>query len=1094
MKTIEEYVADYRKKAGSFANEEEVRIGTNELLKELIQDYEITSLEESHETTSIHGGRADSIYSDIIIEYKTKGTFRSQKGRDEALYGRDDRDHGLKHYLINFTLDDLEANYTRAVEDDVFTAWIAKKVGIGFDGETMLIARYVPDAKPQPVFEDKKTKSLPGKLSERQNLRFTYEYIKDLDVAFKKLVLLLRSTDRFCLSSKNLIKAFGPSSEIGKKTINYLYTTLEAEYKTNTKVKTLYLEWRRIFGDIYGKKETDFTAFRESLAKMYGLKPNLDPQKTLFIIQTYYNIVLKLLIFKLLESLTDPTRKSRMLENKNEIMSLFSGKSYSKVEVDNFFEVHFFEWFLFADAFEASYINEIEIRLDTLETTTSVIKSEVVEDVLRDVYANLIPTDLRHLMGEYYTCGWLVDFTLDKVGYDGQRGVSLLDPTCGSGSFITHAIKRFRQKNDGELANETIIEEATRNIVGYDINPIAVISSKTNYLLALGDISAYEKAISVPIYMCDSVLVPTVYAKQNKADHCIKVKTSVGTFELPVMKDRKQSDLFLRRVYDCMYKEYTYDQFYQLTVRTGELDYTGIDMGLVQRFYEKIVDLHKEGKNGFWGIILKNAYAPLFAKDKFDIVIGNPPWIGWKSMSDTYRKQTLDVWTSYDIFEKSAYDKITSHDDFAMAVVYVSMDHYVKPDGQIGFVLPQTFVKSPKGGEGFRKFVITRDGLSVPFNIEEVYDMDAIKPFRRFATNKASVMIFKKNKPMVYPMHNYYLCLPKEPKVIVDHYDSYEVAMDKIRMVRQSAKPVNAEDLRSPWLTFEEEELKVSDRYRGKSAYKGRKGIEPCGAKGTYLVEIKDQKGDCVLVENLVERARLQKAKALGVHPGLVEKDLVYPMIGGRNISKWGTNSHLYMVVPHKNEGEGIYRGMDEGQLKVDYPKTYEWLYYFKDLLYETRVRNAKFFDPEQFPWYRLDNVGDYTFRKYHVVWREQSKSMTACVIGSLDDPYLGNKVIVTDSKVLSCATDDEEEAYYICAVINSPIITKIIDAYTIDTQRGVDVLNNIAIPSYDRENEIHRNLSEKSMEAHERFRAGDKAGIKALEAEIDGLIEELFS
>lgn len=1091
MKNIEEYVDGYRIKAESFTNEEEVRIGTNELVKELIKDYEITSLTESHETTSVHGGRADSIYSDIIIEYKTKGTFRSGKGRDEALYGRDGRDHGLKHYLINFTLDEYGPG---TVSDELFCSRIVNKVGIGFDGETMIIARYVPDSVPNDVFSDNKTKKLSGALSEKQLLRFTYEVITDLDTAFKKFVLLLRSTDRYCLSSKNLIKEFGPASGICKSTISYLYATLEKEYGKNSQVKILYQEWRRIFGDIYGKKETDFTQFRASLAKMYGLKPSLDPQKTLFIIQTYYNIVLKLLVFKLLESLTDPTRKSGKLANLTDIKTLFSGRSYSKVEVENFFEIHFFEWFLFAEEFDASYINDIEVKLDHFETTTSVIKSEVVEDVLRDVYARLIPTDLRHLMGEYYTCGWLVDFTLNQVGYEGQRGVSLLDPTCGSGSFLTHALKRFRQRNDGQLSNEEMIEEATKNIVGYDINPITVISAKTNYLLALGDISTYEKQISVPVYMCDSVLVPTVYAKQNKEDHCIKVKTVAGVFELPVMKDRRQSDLFLRLVYDCMYKDYTYEQFYRFTEKSGQLDYTGIDLKLVKKFYEKIVDLHKTGRNGFWGIILKNAFAPLFAKDKFDIVMGNPPWIGWKSMSDTYRKQTLDVWTSYDIFEKSAYDKITSHDDFAMAVVYVSMDHYMKPGGIMGFVLPQTFVKSPKGGEGFRKFKITRDGLGVPFCIEKVYDMDAIKPFRRFATNKASVMIFRKNKEMKYPMHEYYLCLPKEPKVIVDHYDTLEAALDKMKFVKQSAKPVSADDPRSPWLTFDEKQLEISDRYRGQSAYKGRKGIEPCGAKGTYLVQITDTKGGCVVIENLVERARLKKAKDLGVHPGAVEKELVYPMVGGRNISKWGINSHLYMIVPHNSSGDGIYRGMDEDQLKVDYPKAYEWLYYFKDLLYETRVRSAKFFDPDQFPWYRLDNVGEYTFRKYHVVWREQSKSMTACVIGSLDDPYLGEKVIVTDSKVLSCATDDLREAHYICAVINSPVITRIIDAYTIDTQRGVDVLNNIAIPAFDAANPVHLRLAGLSAAAHEAYASGDRDGIERAEKEIDLAIEDLFT
>lgn len=1090
MRNIAEYVEGYKKKAEAFVNEEEVRIGTNELIKELIKDFGIASLDESHETTSVHGGRADSIYSDIIIEYKIKGTFKGKKGRDEAVYGRDAKDHGLKHYLINFTLDEYAAG---TIDDAIFCSRIVNKVGIGFDGQAMIIARYVPDGTPQEIFSDKKTKKLPKQLSDKLPLRLVVEYIDDLETAFKKMVLLLRSTGRYCLSSSNLIKEFGPGSAICRDTIKYLYGELEKEYRCNSQINTLYREWLRIFGDIYGKKETDFTQYRASLAKMYGMKENLDPQKTLFIIQTYYNIVLKLLIFKLLESLTDPTRKSGAMSNMQEIRSLFAGDSYTKVEVDNFFEVHFFEWFLFDGDFEQRYINDIEIKLDNFETTTSVIKSEVVEDVLRDVYANLIPTDLRHLMGEYYTCGWLVDFTLNKVKYEGERGISLLDPTCGSGSFITHAIKRFRQKNSGDLTNDQIIEEATKNIAGYDINPIAVISAKTNYLLSLGDISTYEKAISLPVYMCDSVLVPTVYAKQNKADHCIKVKTVVGTFEIPVMKDRAQSDLLLNKVYECIYKEYTYDQFYELTIREKQLDYDGIDMTLVQKFYEKILDLHQKGKNGFWGVILKNAFAPLFAKDGFDIVIGNPPWIGWKSMSDTYRKQTLDVWLSYDIFEKSAYDKITSHDDFAMAVVYVSMDHYVKENGKIGFVLPQTFVKSPKGGEGFRKFVITRDGMSVPFCIEEVYDMDAIKPFRKFATNKASVMIFQKNKKMVYPMHHYYLCLPAKPKEVVDHYDTFTDAMGKIRMEKQSAKPIRVDDDRSPWLTFEEKELTVTDKYRGQSAYKGRKGVEPCGAKGTYLVEIKGAKGDYVLIENLVERARLQKAKDLGVHPGLVEKDLVYPMIGGRNISKWGINSNLHMVVPHNSSGEGIYRGMDEGVLKVNYPKTYEWLFYFKELLLETRVRNAKFFDPEQFPWYRLDNVGDYTFCNYHVVWREQCKSMTACVIGSIDDPDLGKKVVVTDSKVLSCASDNLREVHYICAIINSPRIISIIDAYTIDTQRGVDILNNIAIPQYDPQNPVHGQLADCSIRAHELFLTGDKDGIAETESEIDRLVELLF-
>ena len=55
---------------------------------------------------------------------------------------------------------------------------------------------------------------------------------------------------------------------------------------------------------------------------------------------------------------------------------------------------------------------------------------------------------------------------------------------------------------------------------------------------------------------------------------------------------------------------------------------------------DKLYNLHLSGKNGFWPIILKNSFAPLFSQSKFDVIVGNPPWITWKAMSDTYRKAT----------------------------------------------------------------------------------------------------------------------------------------------------------------------------------------------------------------------------------------------------------------------------------------------------------------------------------------------------------------------------------------------------------------------------------------------------------------------
>lgn len=917
---ISDILERFRQNCFDAKNEEDVRIYTNILLDNLSNYYGLNK-KTINEVSSVQGGRADSIYSDIIFEFKTPGKFNSQRGIDEAIYGRDNKDRGLFTYLVNFSLEELgkgDASY--------FDYILLSKVGIAFDGNVFVFFRYKENLTETDLFIKRKTKTFPSGISSKRHLNYEIEVVKDFNLGVKKLLLFLRSTKRKRLSSENLLDSFSSSSKITKESITYLYNLLNDNIKTNIRIKTLFEEWNRIFGDIYGEEETDFTKYTDALIKMYSFPKNIEIRSTLFVLQTYYSIVIKLLIHNLLESLTNPAESAKKPTYKNELNSLFSGDHNTNYNIENFFEIHFFEWFILAKDLEMDFINDIITELDTFETTASVIKPEVVGDVLKKVYADLIPRGLRHLLGEYYTPDWLVDFTIEKSGYDIGLNTTILDPTCGSGAFLTHIIKQYTEKYKPTLNQNDLILNVTKNIVGFDINPIAVISAKANYILALGDITQLENEINIPVYMCDSILVPTVHAKQKEQKHAIEINTIVGSFEIPVFESREDNDYFLKTASSCLLKSYTSEEFYELIEQERKLRLTTEQIKQAHIFYDKLYSLHLNKQDGFWPIILKNSFAPLFSQSKFDVIVGNPPWITWKAMSDTYRRATLDIWLSYGIFEKSAYDKITSHDDFAMAVTYVSIDHYLKDNGIVSFVLPQTFVKSLKGGEGFRKFKITRDDLAVPFSIIEVYDMLGIKPFAGEASNRTSVYVFEKNKEMQYPMDNYYECVNKpDQKIAFD--DSFEVAKQKMNLIRLSAQPVN-DNLRSPWLTVKKDLLKNLSKFLGQSQYTGRKGIEPCGAKGIYLVNITRNVGNNIKIENLIERSRLEKAKELGVYPGVVEKDLVYPMVGGRNIDKWGINSYLYMVVPHSSTDQAKYRGIDEKVLKVKYRKTYEWLFY----------------------------------------------------------------------------------------------------------------------------------------------------------------------
>ena len=216
-------------------------------------------------------------------------------------------------------------------------------------------------------------------------------------------------------------------------------------------------------------------------------------------------------------------------------------------------------------------------------------------------------------------------------------------------------------------------------------------------------------------------------------------------------------------------------------------------------------------------------------------------------------------------------------------------------------------------------------------------------------------------------------------------------------------------------------------------------------------------------------------------------------MVGGRNIEKWGLNSYIYMVVPHFSYGEGIYRGIPVETLQSKYYRTYDWLFYFYNLLRDTRIRSAKFFDIKQFPWYRLDNVGDYTFKPYKVLWQEQAKAVDCCVVSSISDDFVSDKKVVTDSKVLFVSFDTENEAHYLCGVLNSEIIEQIIQGYTIDTNRGTDVVKNIRIPQFNPTNPLHTEISDISLSCHTAYKNNNFELIRTLNQRLNRIVPSIF-
>ncbi len=87
-------------------------------------------------------------------------------------------------------------------------------------------------------------------------------------------------------------------------------------------------------------------------------------------------------------------------------------------------------------------------------------------------------------------------------------------------------------------------------------------------------------------------------------------------------------------------------------------------------------------------------------------------------------------------------------------------------------------------------------------------------------------------------------------------------------------------------------------------------------------------------------------------------------------------------------------------------------------------------------------DVGPYTLAPWKVVWREQASAMTVAVCGPLD-----GRPIIPDHKLMSVPVETQDEAEYVCAVLNSQTVADIVAAYTVKSSILPHVLEHVRVP-----------------------------------------------
>ena len=123
------------------------------------------------------------------------------------------------------------------------------------------------------------------------------------------------------------------------------------------------------------------------------------------------------------------------------------------------------------------------------------------------LYESIIRPEIRKQLGEYYTPDWLAHVIVEKT-IDSPLENRVLDPACGSGTFLFHAIRLFLSESDrAGISQSEALTRVTKSIIGFDIHPVAVTLARVTYLLAIGRkrLTGDRKELTIPVYLGDSM-------------------------------------------------------------------------------------------------------------------------------------------------------------------------------------------------------------------------------------------------------------------------------------------------------------------------------------------------------------------------------------------------------------------------------------------------------------------------------------------------------------------------------------------------------------------------------------------------------------
>ncbi len=271
--------------------------------------------------------------------------------------------------------------------------------------------------------------------------------------------------------------------------------------------------------------------------------------------------------------------------------------------------------------------------------------SQQAGDVMRALYRHFIPVQHRRVYGEYYTPDWLAELVCSKVIDDGFIGEQIrrldagkevdcvLDPCCGSGTFLYHAAKRVagsRPVRDSYLEKDAVARLVCRMVRGIEIHPVAVEMARAN----MRRIAPGAGEADIAVYQGDSLMTPRPEATLFGHNGDLPLTSPRGSqLIMPgwfVCSDARNVARFVRSACDDT----------GMPASLGA-DVVGYDREGLLRAHGQLREMAKAEANGAWLRHMLNQAGPMRLRGTAGRIVSNPPWVSYDKIQAADRRREV---------------------------------------------------------------------------------------------------------------------------------------------------------------------------------------------------------------------------------------------------------------------------------------------------------------------------------------------------------------------------------------------------------------------------------------------------------------------